>query len=115
MKSLFHNPASYLVAGGFGRLGRCVVNWMVRRGARNLIILSRSGTNNDEKRDILRKLDSKGVSVVAPVCDVGNLISLEAALQECLHMPAIKGCIQTTAFLNVSERKDGIQKRFNMI
>ncbi|EHK97750.1 putative Phthiocerol synthesis polyketide synthase type I PpsC [Glarea lozoyensis 74030] len=43
------NPdAGYLLVGGLGGLGRAVSTWMVERGARHLIFLSRSAGKSDQ-------------------------------------------------------------------
>ncbi|KAK1951932.1 KR-domain-containing protein [Colletotrichum sublineola] len=39
---IFRNDASYLIVGGFGGLGRSLCLWMAARGARHLVIFSRS-------------------------------------------------------------------------
>jgi NADPH:quinone reductase-like Zn-dependent oxidoreductase len=41
------HDASYLIVGGNGGLGQSVAHWMVLRGARNLILLSRSAATSE--------------------------------------------------------------------
>lgn len=96
----FAPDCSYVVAGGFGGLGRGILHWMARRGARNLIVLSRSGPKTQAARSILRSLEELGVSVVTPAVDISNL----GALEECVAvlsktMPPIRGCVQATVAL----------------
>ncbi|KAL4915232.1 KR-domain-containing protein [Aspergillus aurantiobrunneus] len=38
----FLTDASYVIAGGLGGLGRCIAQWKVDRGARHLVLLSRT-------------------------------------------------------------------------
>jgi len=60
----FDRSASYLLVGGLGGLGRSVSTWMIDRGARHLIYLSRSANPNSEKhQDFLRELESMGCKV----------------------------------------------------
>ena len=47
---IFDPNASYLLTGGLGGLGKYVATWMVERGARRLIFLSRSaGTGKGDE------------------------------------------------------------------
>ncbi|KAM5494833.1 Type I Iterative PKS [Microsporum audouinii] len=47
---------SYLLVGGLGGLGRAVTTWMVEKGARHFIFLSRSAGESDSDKDFLREL-----------------------------------------------------------
>ena len=79
------------------------MRWIVSRGARNLILLSRSGASTNAAMEMVKQLEQQGVRVHAPLCDISDRPSLEAALRECSEkMPPIKGCIQTSAVLKVS-------------
>ncbi|KAI0388440.1 hypothetical protein F5Y17DRAFT_463704 [Xylariaceae sp. FL0594] len=98
----FDSNASYLIAGGLGGLGRGISKWMVDRGAKNLILLSRSGPTSPPAVHLVKSLRERGVTVAAPKCDVGSQASLSAALEECKAMPPIKGCINAAMSLNDS-------------
>ena len=92
-----------MIAGGLGGLGRSAATWMARRGAKNLILLSRSGGNGSEAAaNLVKDLKSLGIRVKTPKCDVASLESLASALAQCSDMPLIKGCIQGTMVLQVS-------------
>src|SRR5262249_50069197 len=39
----FRHDATYLITGGLGGLGLCMAEWMIRHGARRLVLLGRSG------------------------------------------------------------------------
>ncbi|KAE8353621.1 hypothetical protein BDV28DRAFT_164846 [Aspergillus coremiiformis] len=99
--SWFEDNATYVVSGGLGGLGQSAVNWLVSRGVRNLLLLSRSGGESPEGQKLLDQLYSQGVKVLAPVCDVNDAQSLCKSLDACqLHMPPIKGCIQAAMVLH---------------
>ena len=98
----FDEDASYLIAGGLGGLGRSISRWMMDRGAKNLILLSRFGAQNELAVAFKKELEAKGVHMAIPPCDITNVSSLEATLAECIQtMPPIKGCFQATAVLRV--------------
>ncbi|KAK7733693.1 putative PKS/NRPS-like protein biosynthetic cluster [Cytospora paraplurivora] len=96
--------ASYVISGGLGGLGRSISRWMASRGAKNLILLSRSGNTTSSSRELVSDLESLGVRVATPPCNVSDLAALEAALAECQAngMPPVKGCIQGSMVLKDS-------------
>jgi aryl carrier-like protein len=67
---------------------------MADRGAKHLIVPSRSGASSKAAGDMVAQLQARGVNVVAPKCDVSDAASLGSLLGECsTTMPPIKGCI----------------------
>lgn len=75
---------------------------MVSRGAKHLILLSRSGAYGAASRQLLEDLESQRISVAAPHVDIGDLGKLKLRVDEARrHMPPIKGCIQATLALRV--------------
>ena len=96
----FNTDATYIIAGGLGGLGRSVSRWFVERGARHLILLSRSGTKSTEAQELVAELTSSGTQVKTPACNIADQKALGLALDECLtDMPAIRGCIQSSMVL----------------
>ena len=98
----FGENVTYLIAGGLGGIGRSIARWMVSRGARNLLLLSRSGPG-EKARALLEELKAKGARVETPICDVTDVSSLHKVLKTYeAFMPPIKGCIQASMVLRVS-------------
>ncbi|KAF5690649.1 polyketide synthase [Fusarium denticulatum] len=96
----FDGYASYLVAGGSGGLGRAIIRWMADRGAKHLIVPSRSGATSQAAADLVAELTSRGVNIVAPQCDVSVREDVTVMLEECSRtMPPIKGCINAAMVL----------------
>ncbi|KAF2240016.1 reducing type I polyketide synthase [Viridothelium virens] len=96
----FSATNSYLIVGGTGGLGRDIARWMVQRGARYLILLSRSGTKSQTAKQLTEELAALDVQVACPACDVNNRESLSVALEHCTQtMPPVKGCIQAAMIL----------------
>ncbi|GAW24702.1 hypothetical protein ANO14919_142930 [Xylariales sp. No.14919] len=97
----FDPRASYVIAGGFGGLGRAIIKWMADRGAKHLIILSRSGPISKAAEDLVSHLTAQGVGVFAPKCDASSATSLVEVLNEskAQAMPPIKGCINAAMVL----------------
>ncbi|KAK1140234.1 Type I Iterative Polyketide synthase (PKS) [Aspergillus melleus] len=96
----FSSRSTYVISGGLGGLGRTLARWMVSRGARYLILLSRSGPRNPEAHQLIHELEEQGATVATPQVDVGNLSRLKQVLAELSSsMPPIRGCIQGTMVL----------------
>ncbi|RAL17772.1 ketoacyl-synt-domain-containing protein [Aspergillus homomorphus CBS 101889] len=96
----FNQDATYVIAGGFGGLGRSICRWMASRGVRNLLVLSRSGARSEPARQLVQELSALGVKVVAPPCDIIQPASLAEVLKEhASTLPPIRGCFQCTMVL----------------
>ena len=94
-----------MIVGGTGGLGRNIARWMVERGARNLILLNRSGGSSRGAKELMEELGALDVHVACPPCDVSSEGSLSAALDHCAKtMPPVKGCIQAAMVLRVGIR-----------
>ena len=54
---LFAEDGIYIVIGGLGGLGRFVCSWMVARGARRLVVLSRNGLASEEAQETFKTIN----------------------------------------------------------
>ncbi len=99
----FASDATYVVSGGFGGLGQEIIRWMVKQGARNLIVTSRRGAVEESAEALVVDLRREGVKIVAPSCDITDKKALENVISSCLcQMPPVRGCIQASTILSVS-------------
>lgn len=104
----FDPYASYVLAGGYGGLGRSLARWMASRGATSLIILSRSSASSPEKVELIADLDKMGCEVHSLACDVTDISSLQQLSGHGFsNLPPIKGCIQASMVLRVSHHTSG--------
>ncbi len=92
---------SLLVTGGLGGFGLATARWLVDRGARHLVLLSRSGPATEEAREAVADFERRGVTVLAGSCDVSD----EAALQRILDqvkaaMPPLCGVMHAAMVLD---------------
>ena len=98
----FDPQATYIITGAFGGLGRSIARWMMKRGARHLLLLSRNGPKGQAAQTLLLELELGGVAVLAPPCDIGDEKSLLAGLAhfDTVAHP-VKGCIHGAMTLRV--------------
>lgn len=95
--------ASYIVVGGLGGIGRSITQMLVERGAKHLILISRSAASRPSSQVFLEELRQAGCNVVARNCDISHEESLARMKKECLQdMPPVRGVIQAAMFLMVS-------------
>lgn len=101
----FDENASDVIIGGLGGLGRSIARWMVDRKARNLILLGRSGARERTAQEFVEEIKDRGGTIAAPPCDISDKRALRSALDACSQtMPPVKGCIQGSMVLRISER-----------
>ncbi|KAH0497490.1 hypothetical protein TgHK011_004790 [Trichoderma gracile] len=92
--------ATYLIIGGTGGLGRSITRRMVRRGARHIILLSRSGKVTDDVSKLMKESRKLGASIYVVPCDVADAESVRALVQELQDdMPPIRGIIHAAMVL----------------
>ncbi|KAK1621900.1 mycocerosic acid synthase [Colletotrichum phormii] len=97
----FAQDATYIVSGGFGGLGREIIRWMVKQGARNLIVTSRNGPVDAAAKDLVKEIQNSGAKIVTPSCDITDKKALEEAIARALsNLPPVRGCIQASTVLS---------------
>ena len=67
----FRNDSTYLITGGLGGIGLQVARWMVDKGARNLVLVGRSGASQ-ASRETISQLEKAGARVDVVQADVSN-------------------------------------------
>jgi hypothetical protein len=102
----FSRMASYLLIGCFGGLGRSLVSWMLSRGARHFIFLSRSGADKPEATRLLGELEKmaskerENMTITVVRGDVAKREDVDRAIS--LAKSPIRGVMQQAMFLKVS-------------
>lgn len=93
--------ATYLVTGGLSGFGLKTAQWLVAKGARHLILISRSGPESAEAKNALSRLEQEGIRILAAACDVTEKGQLAGLLQEAGHrFPPLKGIVHAAAVID---------------
>ncbi|KNG83279.1 putative polyketide synthase [Aspergillus nomiae NRRL 13137] len=79
----FPSDTSYLLVGGLGDVGRVLARWMVRRGARELVIMSRSTRRVEREQSFIKELEAQNCQIITVAGDVTNLEDVKAAVSSC--------------------------------
>lgn len=100
---LLRSNATYILIGGTGGLGRSMARWMVSKGAKNIVLVSRSGSATGKVKDLIDELALGGANIVVRQCDVVNSNSVENLIaNELVGMPEIRGVVHGAMVLHVS-------------
>jgi len=79
----FDAEAAYVVTGALGGLGQSIIRWMVDRGARNLVLLSRRSINSvPDAKALVDKLTSRGVNISPAICDVADITQVRSVIDK---------------------------------
>lgn len=95
---------TYLVSGGMTGFGASLARWLVSRGARHLVLLSRRGRQSPGAPELLQELEQKGASLLVLAQDVTDPIGWESLGQ----LPPLRGI-----FHSACQWSDGIAVSLN--
>ncbi|KAL3465723.1 hypothetical protein BJX64DRAFT_285326 [Aspergillus heterothallicus] len=76
------SDAAYLLVGGLGGLGQSVSTYLVERGARHLIYLSRTAGKSEAHQSFFHELESQGCAVQVIQGDVSNFGDVKATISK---------------------------------
>jgi acyl transferase domain-containing protein/NADPH:quinone reductase-like Zn-dependent oxidoreductase/acyl carrier protein len=95
--------ASYLVTGGRGGFGLATAEWLVRKGARHLVVIGRSETTPPDAAAALERLRQGGAAVhelAADVADANQVAQLLRRVER--EMPPLRGIVHCAAVIQDS-------------
>lgn len=99
---LLKPDATYLITGGTRGIGLNLAYWMIEHGARNLVLLGRSGAAGPEIQKLLKQYEGTDIRIRAPPCDVGSRTDLAKALMSVQDLPRVRGVVHGALLLSVS-------------
>lgn len=95
----FKPDKSYLITGGLGGLGKSTARWMVGKGARNLVFISRRGSTSSTMA-FFSELEASGCSPVLVTGSVEDEAVVKLAVKEAKF--PIAGIVHGAMVLKVS-------------
>lgn len=101
-KPTLDNKAAYILVGCLGGLGKSLSRFMVDRGARYIVYLSRTCEDrlNVSSAELVKELRNGGVEVKVVAGDVSVKEDVTRAIKLCGGRP-IKGAVNAAMVLNV--------------
>ncbi len=76
----FREDATYLITGGLAGLGLLVAQWMVSKGARNLVLVGRRLPDEASQKKLM-ELEMTGAAVVVEQADVSDIIEITRVIR----------------------------------
>ncbi|KAH0433744.1 hypothetical protein CcaCcLH18_05731 [Colletotrichum camelliae] len=98
--SLDDSNATFLVIGGLGGIARAITWWMVEKGAKNVLLVSRNAESHPQAREIADKARAEGCNLVIKNCDVSNERDFLELLETDASMPPIRGVVNGAMVLD---------------
>ncbi|KAJ4296095.1 hypothetical protein N0V88_004797 [Collariella sp. IMI 366227] len=111
---LAKEDATYLIAGGLTGIGLAITKWMIGKGAKNLLLVSRHATTHPAAAGVRDEAKTAGCHVEIRDCDIADEASLVRLLKDCAKtLPPIHGAINGAMVLDdtVMERMTFAQWR----
>lgn len=102
MSCLLNEQGTHLIVGGTGGLGRSMTRWMIAHGARHIVLVSRSGSQDIKVQQFLDEVrGTAAVQVI--VCDIADEEQVRRLFNTCSKtMPPICGVVNAAMALHVS-------------
>ncbi|MDZ8138071.1 MAG: SDR family NAD(P)-dependent oxidoreductase [Nostoc sp. DedQUE04] len=110
----FRQDGFYLISGGTGGLGLATTRWMIERGARHLVLCSRSGAKALTP-EILESLQSTNTDIQIKDVDVTDAKKLYALLEECRSQYPVRGIFHIAGTLDDTTLLRLTPERFNHV
>ncbi len=92
--------ATYLIAGGLGGLGLKTAAWLAERGAKNLVLTSRSGVPTEEGVAAIADLTARGVAIQCRACDVADAGAVAALVSSLPYERPLRGIVHAAMVLD---------------
>ncbi|GFR26748.1 fatty acid synthase [Trichonephila clavata] len=87
----FNSEHSYIIIGGLGGFGLELCQWMVERGAKNIILTSRSGIRTGYQRLCMKRWEKEGMNIVICTENAAYMNDAKQLLQKAAAIKPIGG------------------------
>ncbi|KAJ5314084.1 uncharacterized protein N7443_000968 [Penicillium atrosanguineum] len=93
-EKLLSPDATYIIVGGTSGIGLDIASWMPSKGAKHLVLVSRSGASTELAQKTIHELTQNGATVEICRSDISSQESVEQALGPILtRMPPVRGVV----------------------
>ncbi|KAK4211896.1 polyketide synthase [Rhypophila decipiens] len=99
LNDLLRADATYILVGGTGGLGRSMARWMVSKGAKNIVLVSRSGSVAGKVKELVDEAAAVRANIVVRRCNVVNKAEVEELVAGLQDLPPIRGVVHGTMVL----------------
>ncbi|CAG8983017.1 hypothetical protein HYALB_00010143 [Hymenoscyphus albidus] len=101
ISAILKSDATYILIGGTSGLGRSMARWMVKNGAKTIVLVSRTGSAAGKVKDLIDESAAVGATVVVAPCDVADKASVEKLITTGFtRFPQVKGVVHGAMVLD---------------
>ncbi|KAG9237456.1 putative polyketide synthase [Amylocarpus encephaloides] len=98
--NLLKADATYIIIGGTGGLGRSMSRWMMDKGARSIVLLSRSGNATGKVSELIEEAAALHAKITVLPCDVADKSQVQKLFTEDIStLPPVRGVIHAAMVL----------------
>ncbi|XP_063924717.1 fatty acid synthase-like [Zophobas morio] len=106
---------TYIIIGGLGGFGLELSDWLVLRGARKLVLTSRSGIQNGYHQQRINIWISYGVEVKVSTDDVTTEAGCENLIKEASTLGSVDGIFNLAVVLKIALFKNQTEENFHAV
>ncbi|CAB3400922.1 unnamed protein product [Caenorhabditis bovis] len=119
-RTLCHPQHVYLITGGLGGFGLELAQWLINRGARKLVLTSRSGIRTGYQARCVHFWRRTGVSVLISTLNIAKASDAVELVRQCQSMGSVGGVFHLAMVLrdclfenqNVQNFKDAAEAKY---
>ncbi len=112
----FRPDRTYLISGGASGFGLEVARWMADRGARHLVLLSRSGPKSDTDREAVESMKEQGVWILLAQADIADSDEVRRLVERIQsELPPLAGVIHGAAVMDDASIPAMTMARFEQV
>ncbi len=111
----FSSAATYLLTGGLGTLGLKVAQWMVKQGAKHLVLTGRRKPS-EATRQLVTQLSIAEANILYFQADVTSEVDVTGVLQEITDsLPPLRGIVHAAGMLGFQAIADMTSEEFHAV
>ncbi|KAF6202923.1 hypothetical protein GE061_003330 [Apolygus lucorum] len=114
-KTYMNPDKSYIVVGGLGGFGLELCQWMIKRGARHIVLTSRSGVTQGYQALCIRRWAEKGTKVHVSTTDCTTEKGATKLIQEASNIAPVGGIFNLAAVLRDKQMENLTVEDFSVV
>jgi len=83
--TIFRHDGTHVIVGGTGGLGRSMTKYMVEHGARNIVLLSRSGGGEEMVKQLQEEIQCPEARILVKKCDASIESQVKQLVSDCAN------------------------------
>lgn len=114
-RTTFHPLKTYIITGGLGGFGLELAHWLVQRGARNLVLTSRTGPRDAYQKLSIERMKKQGAQVIIYTKSVLTVASAGKLIQTAEQLGPVGGIFNLAMVLRDALLENQTVENFEMV